>query len=287
MLTKGQLILASVNLSAIVSIIIVFVSWRIFKKSNKSFLDVAKGSDGWPSLALVQFLCWTLVVIFCFTTVSLIRYLGGVLDIPGNIPENLLILMGLSVTVTPISAYISIKKYGEPGKPGGWESMLLENEQPSLSRFQMFSWTILSIFLYLLLFFSTLKELDITKLQDLFLPDIDSTLVWLMGLSQGAYVGGKFMSPPRISITGIYPEKVSKGKTATITGANFGTDKGSIIIGKETISREDIKEWGENRIDFIVPDFKGKYDVAVLVGTKEVKMRLVDTNDVQKKIEIE
>ena len=59
------------------------------------------------------------------------------------------------------------------------------------------------------------------------------------------------MLPPRISITGIYPEKVSKGKTASITGANFGTDRGSIIIGKEIISKDNIKEWDENKIEFI------------------------------------
>jgi len=306
MLAKGQLIFASVVLSFIVSFIILWASSWIFQKGNKrySFLDLARGSDGWPSLSRFQFLCWTLVVIFCFTTVALIKCLGGVLDIPGKIPENLLLLMGISVAVTPISAYVSTKKYGELSKPGDeitsdyiknekrkkkWESMLLENKRPSLPRFQMFSWTILSILLYLAIFFSTLKELDITKLQDLSLPDIDSTLVGLMGLSQVAYVGGKSVSPSKVSITGIYPEKVIKGKTVTIRGANLGIDKGSIIIGKETIiSKDEIKEWDENRIDFIVPNIPPEeYDVILLIGTKEIKKMMVDTDPVPMKIKIE
>ena len=279
----------SIFIAFLLTILVVIAAWLIFSRGNKpyAFWDLARDSAGYPSLARFQFLVWTMVVIFSFTTVSLIRLFSGVLDIPGVIPQNLLTLMGISVAVTPTSAYVSSKKYGESmyeelsveeirkeKKKKKWEGILLENHRPSLTRFQMFSWTVLSVFLYLSLLLSSMRALDQTTIRSFVLPDVEFTLVMLMGLSQGAYVGGKYVAPTKMDIIGIYPKEVeSKGK-ASIRGVNFGTEKGIVIIGRWTIDSRKI-EWDENRIDITLPDMApGEYEVTVLVGTREAKTKI-------------
>jgi hypothetical protein len=93
--------------------------------------------------------------------------------------------------------------------------MLEESKKPSLTRFQMFGWTWIGILIYIAILFSTVSttlmdmqiarmyqqlqpnEVEYTRLhcdnplRKLTLPDIDPTLVILMGLSQGGYLGGK------------------------------------------------------------------------------------------------
>ena len=105
--------------------------------------------------------------------------------------------------------------------------MLEENEKPSLTRFQMFGWTWIGILIYIGILFSTvsttLMDTQVVKImcQELqpnelgvccinivinhckslqFLPDIDPTLVILMGLSQGGYLGGKIVTTPTMKI---------------------------------------------------------------------------------------
>jgi hypothetical protein len=65
-----------------------------------------------------------------------------------------------------------------------------EDGKPAMTRFQMFVWTFVAIIVYLILFGMTLYELR-GSLGTLTIPDIDNTLLTLMGLSQGAYVAGK------------------------------------------------------------------------------------------------
>ncbi len=259
------------------------------KKDKFRFTDLIREADGYPSLARLQFLCWTIIVIFCFTTASMVRLLGGLSEPPGAtmIPENLLLLMGISVSVTPISAYMTNAKYGDP-KPEDlkrskldsrpWSSMLLENKMPSLSRFQMLSWTVLSIILYFSSFYIQLATLDISQLGNFNLPDIDFTMVALMGLSQGAYIGGKFVSSTSVLIKEIIPDEIEFEKIEdtiiTISGKHFGTEKGILWVGKDRVDENDISKWNNEIIEFKLDKIKpgpkkGTYKVKILVGTKE------------------
>jgi len=174
--------------------------------------------------------------------------------------------MGISVSVTPTSAYISNLKYGEPPLRGDeltdehlkterknltFAKMLFESGRPSLTRFQMFSWTIISISIYL----SKLCSIFVLKrsVADFIIPDIETIMVLLMGLSQGAYIGGKWISPSSMYITSVYPEVVPKGEVVTITGYNFGTEKQDILFNDERIAKKNITGWEEHRIDFKAP----------------------------------
>ena len=147
-----------------------------------------------------------------------------------NIPYNILILMGLSVTVPVASSYVSAVKYGKRSvsgtppvqKPFG--SMLAENGKPSLSRFQMFAWTWVSIIFYLVSFISQ-TYFSLYDVSSVKIPDVPGVFVILMGLSQGAYVGGKIVMKQLFEVTNVFPAKAmaSTPFDLTIIGSNFGS----------------------------------------------------------------
>lgn len=73
----------------------------------------------------------------------------------------------------------------------------------------MFLWTIMSVIIYLALFMSQINGINnIDDLKQLKLPDIDPSLLFLMGLSQAGYLGAKSVarSASPLTVIGRYPE---------------------------------------------------------------------------------
>jgi hypothetical protein len=173
------------------AIFLIFIVYIIFRLGD---FKIIKDATGYPSLAKFQLLLWTIIVTFAFFGIYLTRIFEGVLTPPPMIPTNLLTLMGISVIVPALNKKASAYRYGiaHPPAPDGTKtvSMLQENNTLELTRLQMFSWTLVSITIYLLLLYSTVVS-KMGDAQNLILPDIDGTLVVLMGLSQAGYLGGK------------------------------------------------------------------------------------------------
>jgi hypothetical protein len=161
--------------------------------------------DGYPSLARLQLLVWTLVVIFAFVTLSMVRILSGVSGSP-TLSTNVLALLGINGASPVVSAGLSRDKYkgvvkaSEPGQEKTLQyhplyTILQENDGFSNTRFQMLSWTIVSliIFVFALLNLLSNPPADLTMLNP---PDVSSTLLTLTGISQGVYLFGKGVSQP-------------------------------------------------------------------------------------------
>jgi hypothetical protein len=265
---------------------------------TSKFSDIIRTRDMDPSLSIFQFLLWTIVIIFAFTGVYFTRILGGVYDPPrGGIPVSLLALMGISVATPIISNVVSSYKYSPfqfyedpslPAKVGGttqlaaaWSKvrpnfgeMLREYGKPTLARFQMFGWTWISIIIYLFILFSTVISTE--QLQNLTLPDIDPTLVVLMGLSQFAYLGIKAGST-EMQITSIYPLEGKTGDPLSIYGRNFGKQGQIVWLGKWQIKYSDghIQGWDDERIDITIPPDipAGTHDVIVAKGGAWIKAK--------------
>lgn len=184
--------------AAITVIIISFFVRFLLHKSDKKFRSIILNEAGYPSLAIFQFLLWTVVVAFSYLMVYYLRINSGLYEPPSTISTNILILLGISTAVPIVSAGVGSVVYKEdPSKPETpkvhkWSSMLLENGRASLARYQMFLWTWIGIGLYIaILFFTVFSPATLADPSLLELPDIDPTLVVLMGLSQGAFIGGK------------------------------------------------------------------------------------------------
>jgi len=253
----------------VVSGIFIFVNYSL-KGSNMKFGDIVRDGSGFPSLARFQFLLWTFIILFAVLGVFLTRLFMGISEIPEEIPVNLLILTGISIAVPFVSNPLSGIKYGERKPPTGTlrdidrrrlATMLMENEKPTVSRFQMFAWTIISIIVYLGFFFSQTIFL-LTDVNELVVPDIPQIFVYLMGLSQAGYVGVKGTISKSLTVTRVLPNKARINEDVIIVGTNFGSEKGSVIFedgpkdldgNQVPVQQQDIKEWQETRIHIKVP----------------------------------
>ena len=207
--------------------------------SKSQFRDIIRDENYYPSLAIFQFLIWTIIILFVVISIFFIKLFNGIYifdERTYNIPYNILILMGLSVAIPVANSYISHIKYGSRTETGGptpkrpaFGSMLAENDKPSLTRFQMFAWTWVSVIFYSISFitYSYYNLHDSTSLQ---IPDIPGVFVILMGLSQGAYVGGKLVLKQVFEITSVIPKEGTKPFDLTILGSNFGTDNAVTVF---------------------------------------------------------
>lgn len=191
----SELPIAGAFLISIVSIVIIIL---VFKKlSKRSLREIIQNDVGYPTLSKFQFLLWTLVVAFTYLAIQIIIVIGT--DYSGNylideIPQNLLAMMGISVAVPIIaSKKVAIAKKINKADTRQYFGSMFYNIQGKLdlARLQMFLWTIIGIGIYLHVVFDEILTLSSTE--ELFLPDISPTLLILMGLSQGAYLGSKFV----------------------------------------------------------------------------------------------
>jgi hypothetical protein len=235
-----------------------------FKRPSKipnpinGILKISEGQDGATSSSKLQLLLWGCVVSYAYVIVIADAYFNhrmGSLDL--SVPDNLLLALGLSTT-TMLAAKGITSKYVEEGKLNKSSTKengggLLKNDEgdPDLSQIQLISWTVIGIGIFLL---KTLSDVIGSPGAVTGLPDIDPTLLMLMGIGQGAYIGKKIITkdtPPRI--IGLSPEKGSKGKTITIMGTNFGdeSEERSIFIGDEK-SKFKVGNpiWGKDKVEF-------------------------------------
>jgi hypothetical protein len=195
--------------AALLSFIIVGgITWGFWQllvtyEPSKHIWDIFLNELGYPSLSKVQFFVWTIIIAFSYITIYIIRFSVGEFGPPPGLSENILVLLSVSAIVPVGSARLnrylnrSVKPVSTtPPTKILWRYMLLENEEPALHRYQMVLWTCISVTIYVIVIFTTITNAQILSdvAQKLVLPDIDGKLVILMGLSQGAYLGGKTFS---------------------------------------------------------------------------------------------
>lgn len=236
--------------------------------NSSKFWDIIRTNDMDPSLSVFQFFLWTIILMFVLFSAYLIRIFGVVIDdIPGPPPVALLALTGISF-VTPFgSSLISSLRYPKADtvteeasensqniRPPLGE-MLREFGKPSLSRFQMFGWTWISIIIYLSIYGAEISK-DYTNVVNLSVPDVFPLLVGLMGLSQVVFLGAKATVTSQIEITKVFPTEVKRGDNFSIFGLNFGNDRQDVWIGTRRIANDDRKyllSWSNGRIDIVIP----------------------------------
>ncbi len=194
--------------SLIVSGIMILVLHILLRKAGGGSLrSLLYDENGYASLSQFQFLTWTFVFLFSFLWIYFVRIQGDVLTFPPSIPIATLALMGLNTGSAVASKKISKHYKTQPqSKPGKLWNMLVEgadvsgtNSKPSLARVQLFVWTIISVMIYMAILVSMLSGPFLfgftqTPLSGLSLPDIDPSLVTLMGLSQVGFLGTKYVT---------------------------------------------------------------------------------------------
>jgi hypothetical protein len=169
-----------------------------------SFWDILRDGDYYPSLARFQFAIWTFIISFMLLSIYLLMLWNNTLCWSG-LSQNILTLMGISAAVPIVSNVLSREKYSKTisgkipckEKLPVFSTMLMEHNKLNLGRFQMLLWTFVSVAIYLGLFIQQVNAIsNMFDLRHLQLPDIDSSLLFLMGLSQVAYLGAKYVARP-------------------------------------------------------------------------------------------
>jgi hypothetical protein len=177
----------------------VFFLWLLYRvASGGSISSLYEGSDGRPSTSKFQFFAWTAVVVFAYAAIYSLKISAHHFDAVNEIPKNVLIAVGMSVisaaaaksiTVSYISTGRITKSVAGKGSASFGAIFQDDSGFPDLSKVQMIAWTFIAIATYLIAVGSKIHQRDYSSL-----PDIDSALMVLMGLGQGAYLGKKLVT---------------------------------------------------------------------------------------------
>lgn len=206
--------------------------WIIIRiATRKQIWALAIGEDGRPSTSKLQMLIWTAAIVFAFLAIFQIRFSGGFRDALPNIPDNLLIAMGISVvtavsaksiavnaannsdngdnapsviapaaSVPPAVAPDPVPAPSTAAPPGRSGIFAGDDGNPDLGKVQLMLWTFIAVGVFLTNVFALIKTPTCSptggtpcnvSLGSLALPDIGATLMILMGLGHGAYLGKK------------------------------------------------------------------------------------------------
>jgi hypothetical protein len=167
------------------SALLIFCVYYFGRKTNLLRSGVDNSSPF--SLALTQFAFWTVII---FTSYF---YLWIVSFELVAIPDSTLALLGITAMTTAGSRVVDIRRAYVPGrKSQGFITDLLSEDEVGLSihRCQLFLITLL---------FGGIYIFDVLRTQSL--PDFNNSLLWLIGISSGTFIGiksveGKTPTPP-------------------------------------------------------------------------------------------
>lgn len=235
---------------------------------------LARGHNNHLSTSLFQFLTFTYVVVFVYTSMYVARWLynppGAAAVGDFQIPLNLLLLMGLSVATAVTSKGITVNYLQQSAISEDDQSGLSQNRsgRTDLIKVQMLVWTLISAISYLAYAVSALPDAEgMSRLSSL--PEIDSALLVLMGVAQGGYLAGKLVNRdvPTPTISNV--DKIATGGATSyvLSGHGFGDVKTYLLLedagGTYTlVGTTDVTSWTDTAIAFNLPG-----GAAVAAGT--------------------
>jgi hypothetical protein len=229
--------------------------------------QLTEGADGRASTSKFQWLLWLVVIAFAYTVLWVLRARQGNYSAISQIPVSLLTVLGFS-TGTAAAAkgitagYVQSNRVakttsaGTGTQAGSKKGGLLQDDSgvPELAKLQMMGFTLIAVGIFLAtLIHQILSNPVITSL-----PDIDSSLLVLMGISQGGYLGKKLVTFGAPALYPPDPPEAAAGATVTLTGANLGTPS----AGLETPAGAELAMdgapiattgWSADSITFAVP----------------------------------
>lgn len=225
-------------------------TWNPFK--------VVLGADGRPSTSKLQFFLWTVVVLFSYVAIYVVRVQAGHFDAISALPANVLIALGLSVvtataakgiTVSYLQSGAIVKPPATPATSTASDVLREDDGTLDLSKIQVLAWTVIAIGIYLITVGAQIRARGYDSL-----PDIDSALMVLMGLGQGAYLGKKLVSTDTPRITAVSLQKTATATVITIQGDTFGqAQNGSLVTIDNLPLSAPMTSWGNTQIVFNLP----------------------------------
>lgn len=176
---------------------LLLLTW-LFLQAGPSNLLV--GVDNRYSNSQLQIAAWFGVLVVLYIAANILRgmecglcFVGGI-----AIPQNLILLSGFSAFTFATAKGITVQKLGAAGlKPAADQPSflrdLVRNDRGNLDLgdFQMFVITLLAVGVYIVQAFKWLSSIACMTVVSL--PDVDTTILSLFGLGQGAYLTKKYL----------------------------------------------------------------------------------------------
>jgi hypothetical protein len=243
----------------------------IAPKGNRNPWKLVEGADGASSTSKFQWFLWLIVILFAYTALWVLRAEQGNFSALSEIPVNLLTVLGFS-TATAAAAKGITSGYVQAGRvakttvtqnaaaqtavapaaavqantsTGG----ILQDDTgvPELAKIQMVGFTFIAVGIFLITVIHQIVSNNVTA----GLPNIDSSLMVLMGISQGGYLGKKLVT---YNTPSLYLPSPLAGPATTdveLAGANLGSQPGSqLLLNGSPIK---VKDWSATLIHFTVP----------------------------------
>lgn len=251
--SKAGAILIGVAVVAILYVVTALIThhWRL--------KDLLNGFDGLGSTSKLQWFLWIIVILFGYTAIWVLRAEQGSYSALSDIPVNLLTVLGFSTGTAAAAKGITAGyvQTGKISKTGGQANPnaattggIFQDDSggPELAKIQMIGFTIIAIGIFLA---TVIHQIVAGDIKDS-LPNIDSSLLVLMGISQGGYLGKKLVTFGTPVLYAPDPLSGPAGTTVTLDGGNLGAQKGNsqLMLNGAPIP---ITDWSDATIHFTVP----------------------------------
>jgi hypothetical protein len=193
-----------------------------FSRDGRGMLSgLLVGKDNRLSLSKFQVVLWTLVAVISFIALKMANVVCQV-PISTEIPPNLLALLGINGATAVLAKGITSYNTGKGNLKTAAASASLsdlylgdDKAYTDVMKFQMLCWTAVAVAVYFINFVSQCGTAP-----QMGFPDIDSTLIYLMIIGHGVYLGDKALDSNKPRISGVIPLKISCGEPFSVTG-NF------------------------------------------------------------------
>jgi hypothetical protein len=189
--------------------------------------ELFQGFDGVASTSKLQWLLWLVAILFGYAALWVLRAEQGDLSALNNIPVNILTVLGFSTVTMAAAKGIKVGQVqagrvqsanqvtAGPGRAKTGGIFQDDSGNPELAKIQMMAFTILAMAIFL----ATVIHQIVTNDVAAGLPDIDASLMVLMGISNGGYLGKKLVT---FSTPGATGQFVAPGQAAA--AAQNGSD---------------------------------------------------------------
>jgi hypothetical protein len=221
--------------------------------------DLLNGFDGFGSTSKLQWFLWLIAILFGYVAIWVLRAEQGNYSALTEIPVNLLTVLGFS-TGTAAAAkgitagYVQTGKVAKTGvaanpTPATTGGIFQDDSGgPELAKIQMIGFTIIAIGIFLA---TVIHQIVTGDIKDS-LPNIDSSLMVLMGISQGGYLGKKLVT---FGTPVLYPPNPISGPVGTpitLNGSGLGAQQSNsqLMLNGAPIPATD---WSAAVIHFLVP----------------------------------
>ncbi|HLY02228.1 MAG TPA: kelch repeat-containing protein [Candidatus Cybelea sp.] len=254
-------------LAGIGGVIVYAVVGALAGSKSGGLLGAIRGEDGRLSSSKFQFFLWTGVVVFSWVAINVANALHSTLNaIPSTaaFPDHVMLAMGFSVITLAsakgiTTAYVYAGRVAK-GTGNSWRLRDLvcadDSTTPDLSKIQMLTWTIIAVGSYLYAAIHTTAACGAPQGLSVpcGIPDIDTSLMALMGIGQGAYLGAKVVATSTIVLRSLDKPQTFAGDIVTINGSGFGTVAGSVYFGSvAALLAPGNASWTDGAIKAVVP----------------------------------